>query len=487
MSANDWKFKQISVASLYLDPENPRLDTVPRGASPRELIQMLFTHNKAIEVAESIALRGFFPNEPLLAIHEDNKYIVVEGNRRLAALKALREPSLLDDANARRVDRFARRIGNINSISKVPVIIAPDRRSTDRQIAGKHVGTPVLAWQSESRANFILRKIEEGYDNQELNDELGFTEADIRAARRTKAIADITWGLDLPEEVVTRLNHPRTKILTTLERVVDSTVGRSYLHVQPDPEHGIKGVTSQQEFLKGFKKLVTDVATGSHSSRTLNSNEDIKRYFESWSAKDRPKKRSDGFIPGDLVGKTSSALTTASPKKSEGKPKQACIHATVLPKTLKAKFANAKMIHIRNELIKLKRDDFPNAGAVLLRVFFEITVRHYLERIGALERITQELRERKALQFDSPQMKQLIPEIIKITKEKLPKSVSSTVEKAIKYDASAPFTYSEFNAFVHSSLDLPTGNDIFQFWNRTEPIFRLMLEADEAIGRGNEN
>jgi len=484
MSANDWKFKQISVASLCLDPKNPRLDTAFRGASPRELIQILFTHNKAMEVAESIALRGFFPNEPLLAIHEDNKYIVVEGNRRLAALKALREPSLLDNANARRVDRFARRIGNINEISQVPVIIAPDRRSTDRQIAGKHVGTPVLAWQAESRANFILEKIAEGYDNKGLLDELGFSDADVQAARQTKAIVDIARGLELPEEIAAKLSHPRTKIFTTLERIVDSTVGRSYLHMQPDPEHGIKVATSKQEFLKGFKKLVTDVATGRQSSRTLNSNEDIKRYFESWSAEDRPEKRIDGFIPGDLVGKTSSALTTAPPKKPEGKPKQSSIYATVLPKTLKAKFANAKMIHIRNELSKLRRDDFPNAGAVLLRVFFEITVRHYLERTGALERITQELRERKALQFDSPQMKQLIPEIIKITKEKLPKSVASTVEKAITYNNSAPFTYSEFNAFFHSSLDLPTGSYIFQFWNRTEPLFRLMLEADEAIGRG---
>ena len=239
MTTSEWKIKKISVASLHPDPKNPRLGVASRGASPRELIQLLFAHDKAIDVAQSIALRGFFLNEPLLAIRENDKLIVVEGNRRLAALKALREPSLLDDAIKRQVERLAMRIGNLDSIAKVPVIIAPNRRSTDRQIAGKHIGTPVLPWQSENRANFILDKIAEGYDNQELLDELGFSASDIQAARQTKAIADIARALDLPKEIAAKLNQPRTKIFTTLERVFDSTVGRGYLHVEPDPDHGI--------------------------------------------------------------------------------------------------------------------------------------------------------------------------------------------------------------------------------------------------------
>ncbi len=51
-------------------------------------------------MAKSIVLRGYFPNEPLLAIKEKDRYVVVEGNRRLAALKALREPGLLEGSLA---------------------------------------------------------------------------------------------------------------------------------------------------------------------------------------------------------------------------------------------------------------------------------------------------------------------------------------------------------------------------------------------------
>jgi hypothetical protein len=68
---------------------------------------------------------------------------------------------------------------------------------------------------------------------------------------------------------------------------------------------------------------------------------------------------------------------------------------------------------------------------------------------------------------------------VKIAKAKLARGEATKVEKAVRYDASAPFTLSELHGFVHHS-DLPSARDIQQFWNRTEPLFRLMLEQDEG-------
>src|SRR5712664_4056730 len=128
--ATEWHTKPMAVNALQLDAKNPRLGREKFSRAPRDIIQYLFDHDKAAEVAESIATRGFFPNEPLLAIREGNHLIVVEGNRRLAALKALKEPGLLSGSVQKQVERFARRILDINSIAKVPVTLAPDRRST---------------------------------------------------------------------------------------------------------------------------------------------------------------------------------------------------------------------------------------------------------------------------------------------------------------------------------------------------------------------
>lgn len=482
MASNTWPTTRRSITGLHLDAKNPRLGRETSARAPREIIQYLFENDKAIDVAQSIAERGYFPNEPLLAIKENALLVVVEGNRRLAALKVLREPGLLEGGIRRRVERLSRQLEDPSSITSVPVTVAPSRRATDRQIAGRHIGSPVLAWEPENRASFILDKLSEGYSDDRLCDQLGFSTAHIQAARKTRALAEMARSLDLPEEVKAKLENPRAKLFTTVERVFDSAVGRDYLRVTPDPAHGIRGMTTKIEFLRGFTKLVTDIALGNESSRTLNKNEDIRRYFESWDSKERPAKKRGSFVPADIIQGRSVASPSQRPKpKPTKKSKQ--LSTTVLPRDFKVRFGNDRLIDIRKELGKLKRDDFPNAGAVLLRVFFELAVTDYLKRTGELPKIIRriETKEKRKLPYATPTLKQLVPEITRIAKKYLTEPEALAVEKAIKYDPAAPFTIKEFHGFVHQ-FDLPSARDILQFWKRTEPLFRLMLEKDQDAG-----
>jgi len=335
----------------------------------------------------------------------------------------------------------------------------------------------VLAWQAENRASFILDKLSEGYSNDELRDELGFTLADIQQARQTRAIADMARSLNLPDEVKAKLDNPRAKLFTTLERVFDSSVGRDYLKVEPDPDHGLRGTTTKKEFIRGFSKIVTDIALGKQSSRTLNTNDDIRDYFESWDSKERPVSKQGSFVPSDIIQGISVASSAYKPEPVSTRTRQES--KTVLPRNLKVRFGNDRLVDIRRELTKLTRKDFPNAGAVLLRVFFELAVLDYLERSGELSGIIAKL-ERKTghkLPFGTPTMKQLVPEINRVARQRLAGAAAKRVEKAIRYDAAAPFTISDLHGFVHSS-DLPSERDILQFWLRTEPLFRMMLERD---------
>lgn len=363
----------------------------------------------------------------------------------------------------------------------MPVTLAPSRRATDRLLAGRHIGTPVLAWRAENRASFILEKLAEGYTNTQLHDQLGVSLADIQAARQTRAIADMARSLDLPEEVKGKLDNPRVKVFTTLERVFDSSVGREYLKVVPDPDHGLRGTTTKAGFLRAFRRLVEDVALGRQSSRTLNTNEDIKRYFNSWDNKELPDENGGSFVPADVIKGESVASPARRNLSAAVLTKSRQIPSTVLPRDFKVRFGNERLSDIRRELVKLKRDDFPNAGAVLLRVFFELAVLNYLERTGDLPSIVVELekKEGRKLPYGTPTMKQLVPVITRIAKQKLRSSDALKVEKAIRYDSSAPFTISELHGFVHQS-DLPSPRDILQFWSRTEPLFRLMLEQEHG-------
>ena len=473
MERVDWPTKHLSVATLLLDEKNPRLGKETEGRVPREIVQYLFDHDKALDVARSIVTRGYFANEPLLAISDGRHYVVVEGNRRLAALKALKEPGLLSGSSGRAIERLARQ-ADLEAISKVPVIIAPDRRATDRLLAGRHVGTPVLAWRAENRANFILSKLEEGYSNDELRDELGFTLQDIQKARQTRAIAEITRVLDLPAEIKARIENPRVKLFSTLERIFESSVGRKFLKVELDADHGFRGTTTKTQFLRAFERLVTDIVLGKETSRTLNTNDNIRNYFVRRNRKAIAISKRGRFIPADIFqGRRSSQPKKAPPKKKARK-----IGQTVLPKNFKVRVGNDRLIDIRGELTKIKREQFPNAGAVLLRVFLELSVRDYLGRTGQLKELAAKLKAKGKLPPNRvPTMKQMTQEITSVAKKQLSKTEATLVEKALRYDSGAPFTISDLHAFVHST-DFPGERDLLQFWKRTEPLFRLMLEQD---------
>ena len=139
-------------------------------------------------------------------------------------------------------------------------------------------------------------------------------------------------------------------------------------------------------------------------------------------------------------------------------------------------YGNERLVEIRWELTKLKREDFPNAGAVLLRVFLELSIKDYLERTGRLEKLVKRLDSKGKLpDTGEPKMEHIIKEIIDVAKERLKKRDANKVEKALRRDPAAPFSINDLHAFVHNA-EFPTERDILQFWNRTEPLFRMMLE-----------
>jgi hypothetical protein len=147
-----------------------------------------------------------------------------------------------------------------------------------------------------------------------------------------------------------------------------------------------------------------------------------------------------------------------------------------VPRTLKVRYGHDRLKDIRSELVRLARDKYPNAGAVMLRVFLEIAVIDYLTRTGELPGIIKKIQTKGAkVSFGVPTMRQLVPEISRIADQQLSHGDAVKVKKAVHYDASAPFTVSELHGFVHHT-DFPSPRDILQFWNRTEPLFRLMLE-----------
>lgn len=473
MPDQEWPTRRLSVAGLLLDEVNPRLATNAQRRAQREIVQYLFEHEDAIEVAQSIARNGYFQNEGLLATMEDGHYVVVEGNRRLAALKALHEPEILEGRFRASVQRLLRERGPITIPRSVPVTLAPDRASTDRQIAVRHAGTPVRRWRPENKASFILAKLEGGYDAPTLTTAFGFSATEIRDAKEIRALATLARSLDLSPELRAQLESPDPQIISTLHRFVDSPPGRAALQMERDESDVFRIRASKTRFLRGFKRLVTDVLTGEQDSRKLNRHEDIESYTRSWDTEEQVPRGRSSLAIGDLVSTDAAPHVDPTPVPKRERTKT--VDPYVLPRSFTVKFFSApRLVGIRKELVGLKRDDYPNAGAVLLRVFFELMVRDYLERTGEMTGIVSRLREAKALRpHGQADMSQLLGELPRIAKERLERAEAEAITRALRNSK----WLEDFNAFIHRPSDIPTASDLFAFWTRMQPLFHLMLET----------
>src|ERR1035438_9309930 len=87
--------KKISTDLLDFDPENPRLvEDGTKNPSEEYIINALAETADLSEVVASIAANGYFDIEPLIVQRVNDRFRVLEGNRRLAAIRLLQKPEL---------------------------------------------------------------------------------------------------------------------------------------------------------------------------------------------------------------------------------------------------------------------------------------------------------------------------------------------------------------------------------------------------------
>jgi len=141
----------VSAKDLYFDSKNPRLVEAGAPESQKEILRVLWREFAVDEIALSIAANGYFPYEPLFVTKEDGKLVVVEGNRRLAAVR------LLVDADLRR-EIGATDLPTISAAAKKALDTLPavtcSRSEIWQYVGFKHVNGP-QQWQSYSKARYI--------------------------------------------------------------------------------------------------------------------------------------------------------------------------------------------------------------------------------------------------------------------------------------------------------------------------------------------
>lgn len=152
----------VDVESLLLDDENPRLPEEKQHKDQATILAYLFEFDVLTELADSYLSNGFFPNEALLVLppDKDGKRVVVEGNRRLGALKYLiRDETAVDAKLPEHIVDPAPTEEQIEALKQVPAIELQDREELSSYLGFRHI-SGLKTWAPEAKARYLYNEVE---------------------------------------------------------------------------------------------------------------------------------------------------------------------------------------------------------------------------------------------------------------------------------------------------------------------------------------
>lgn len=138
------------VSALAFDRKNPRLAEFDVGNDEADMIKILWDTMDVQELVLSIAASGYFEHEPVIVAEENGSDVVIEGNRRLAAVKLLLKPEIGKKLNAKLPDIPDERR---DSLREIPVLRS-SRKGAWRYLGFKHVNGPAK-WDSYAKSKYI--------------------------------------------------------------------------------------------------------------------------------------------------------------------------------------------------------------------------------------------------------------------------------------------------------------------------------------------
>jgi hypothetical protein len=196
----------LKVDDLLLDPKNPRLGREnTKKALPQAEILDLMKDWTLDELAVSMIESGYWPQEAVIVVSEKHygkmADVVVEGNRRLAALKLLHlawrgTPISLKWEEIAKVADASRR----KELEEIAVIRKESRKEVKAYLGFRHV-TGIAEWNPGEKAEFIASLIDDGLSYDDVRKQIGSKTPTVRqnyiAYRMLLQMEDISNEVDV--------------------------------------------------------------------------------------------------------------------------------------------------------------------------------------------------------------------------------------------------------------------------------------------------
>lgn len=141
---------------LLLDPTNPRLPEDLQGSDQGELLSYLYDNAALDELIRSFADNGYFQHEPLIVVAgPEDWHTVLEGNRRLAALKILIGDPLAVEIGLEPVLEDPLSDQQLGELRVIPCYVVDDEDEVHKYLGFRHIGG-IKTWSAEAKARYLV-------------------------------------------------------------------------------------------------------------------------------------------------------------------------------------------------------------------------------------------------------------------------------------------------------------------------------------------
>lgn len=354
---------EIEVPRLRIDVKNPRIANQPdrqRDAYGR-LAEV--QSDRFLALCKDVVNHGLGPQPFIVTPGDDggdpetDPFIVLDGNRRLAVLKALETPDIVEGYLTETEMRQWKALKDgYDPIREVLCAVFESREAANRWIDmlhGSDMPAGLLPWTSQQKARFRARGGTQPYHLQMLD----FVREDGHISAEARRRID-----------------EGTYPVSTLLRLLVTPEVRERLGIDFSDDEVLLHYP-KLEVLKGLSKVVDEIGTGALKVNKLMRHDDRVGYVGTLKASELPDPAKRLPTPVALEEAPSqSGRPTRSARQRRGSNK-------LIPSEVDLTVGAPRVRQIYNEMkSKLNVDQVPNAAGVLLRVFFEFSLEEYVAR-----------------------------------------------------------------------------------------------------------
>jgi len=441
---DSFDIKEIEIDQLLLDVENPRYSDVQRDQEEAVVRMIQGQGRKLVNLAKDILENGINPSElPIVIPAERIKgcYIVLEGNRRVAAVKLLLNPELIPDSET----RYKRRFSELSEeyyqgkvIEYLQCVVYEKREQALQWIELRHTGenrgVGIVRWDTGAKERFIARFRKKSYALQVVDFYLENANLDDKTREGIKTIA-----------------------ITNLDRIVsDPDIRRAFGFDKVGDDFVPKAPV--EEILKPLTKVFNDLLEKKIKVGDVYYKADRLEYLKSFTA----------VGLADQPTSTDEEVSDEK-KREESKPAKRRKPAStarnrLIPTSCVLEIDHHRINDIYQELRRLNVDQFPNAVAITFRVFLDVSLDYFIEKNNITRPRGNELKKRLSDVADYIEKKQM-----------LSKSKLKPIRVAVS-DLHSLLAPNTLNAYVHSRDMEPIPDSLKRMWNNFQPFIEKLWE-----------